>query len=213
MDLSQIFSGFGLVKPEVWMTLIALVALAFLLALGRKRWNARMLTYAAICIAMGFILSYIRFYRMPQGGSVTPGSMLPVMVFSFIFGGLPGILAGTAYGLLQLFQDFYVTHPMGLFLDYILAFACLGLAGFFRKNLALGVLAAGLGRFACHFLAGVFFFGAYAPEGANVALYSLGYNASVVGPDLAICLILVLLPPTRRLIERLRLQTNAGRRI
>ena len=51
------------------------------------------------------------------------------------------------------------------------------------------------------------------PEGANVALYSLGYNASVVGPDLAICLILALLPPTRRLIERLRLQANAGRRI
>lgn len=205
MWFSEIFSDFSNVKTIVWIVLAVLLLLGTVLLLRREKWTARMLTYAAVCIALGFILSYIRFFRLPQGGSITPASMLPVMLFSYFFGPVAGVTVGLAYGFLQLLQDFYVTHPLGLLLDYPVAFACLGLAGLFQKkgHLVWGVLFAGFARFLCHFVSGIVFFGSYAPEGVPVPLYSLAYNGSVVGPDLLICLILVLLPQTKRLIERL----------
>ena len=219
MWFTQIFEDFLELKPIVWAILVALLVLGALLVAGRRKWSARMLTYAAICIALGFILSYIRFYHLPQGGSITMASMLPVMVFSYFFGPLPGIIAGLSYGLLQLLQDFYVVHPLSLMLDYPLAFACLGLAGVLRNrhirlgriefNLPLGILIAGLGRFLCHYISGVAFFGEYAPEGMAPAWYSLVANLSYLGPEIVICLVLVLIPQVRRLIEHLRVNAHA----
>ena len=88
----------------VWIALGVLVALgAILLAIGKtsKKWTAKTVAFGALAIALSFVLSCIRLYRMPQGGSVTPGSMLPLMLFSAAFGVGPGLLAGLAYGVLQ----------------------------------------------------------------------------------------------------------------
>ncbi len=184
---------------------VALVCLALLVglffALRRLQLDTRALVAASLCIALGFILSNLKFYQMPQGGSITPASMLPVMLFAWAFGPIPGFAAGLVYGALQLLQDFYVVHPAQLLLDYIFAFTALGLAGFFRKNLLLGVLVAGLTRFVFHFLSGVVFFGSFA-EDQNVFVYSLVYNASVVLPDTAICLVIAAIPGFRRAMER-----------
>lgn len=179
---------------------VLLAALGFLLR-GLKL-DTRTLVSASLCIALGFILSNLKFYQMPQGGSITPASMLPVMLFAWAFGPIPGIAAGVVYGALQLLQDFYVVHPAQLLLDYIFAFTALGLAGYFRKNLLLGVLVAGLTRFLFHFLSGLVFFGSFAPAGQSVFAYSLIYNASVVLPDTAICLIIAAIPGFRRSMER-----------
>ena len=78
-----------------------------------------------------------------------------------------------------------------------MAFSCIGLAGLFagvkkleklpQVSFALGAIVAGLGRFVMHFLSGVFAFGAFA-EGQNPYIYSLGYQAGYVLPDIAIAI-------------------------
>lgn len=206
---TDMFSKFPEIKTGVWISLAAILVFGLLLILFRKRWTTRMLTYGAVCIALSFILSYIRIYRMPQGGSITPGSMLPLMLYSYVFGPAAGISAGAIYGLLQLFQDFYVVHPVSLLMDYVLAFAMLGLAGFSKKHLAPGVLLAGVGRWFWHFLSGFIFFGSYAWEGWNPVAYSAVYNGIVIGPDLLICFVIALIPAISHLADRLRDEIGA----
>ena len=43
-----------------------------------------------------------------------------------------------------------------------------------------GVVTGVLGRYICHFITGVIFFGMYAPEGTNSVIYSLTYNATYI---------------------------------
>lgn len=139
----------------------------------------------AVMIALSFVLSLIKIWQMPQGGSVTPGSMIPLLLFALRRGPKAGVLAGTAYGLLDLIADPYVVHPAQLILDYPLAYGLLGLAGFFRKKPALGALVGIFGRFVSHFVSGVIFFASYAGED-NVYLYSAIYQASYLVPELVI---------------------------
>ena len=177
----------------------AVVALAFFFGRkDKKGFDTKSITYAAICIAMSFALSYLRIVKMPQGGSITLASLLPLMIYSYMFGTKKGVFAGMIYGLLQALQDTYILHPAQFVLDYPLAFAGIGLAGMFAKTkaleklpqlqFALGAVVAGVARFLMHFLSGIFAFGAFAPEGTPVALYSLGYQAAYVFPDIVIAI-------------------------
>ena len=181
-------------------SIVALIALVFLF--GRKeKWDfdAKSVTYAAVCIASSFALSYMRLVRLPQGGSITPASLLPLMIYAYMFGVRKGIFAGFTYGLLQALQDPSILHPAQFLLDYPVAFAWIGLAGVFSKSqtmhktpqlqFALGGILAGLGRFCMHFLSGTFAFGVFAPDGTPAALYSFVYQAGYVLPDLAIAII------------------------
>lgn len=179
------------------LSVAALIILAFLFGKKEKRdFDAKSVTYAAVCIALSFALSFMRLVRLPQGGSITPASLLPLMIYAYMFGVRKGIFAGFIYGLLQAFQDPSVLHPAQFLLDYPVAFAWIGLAGLFANHsslrkipqlqFALGAVLAGLGRFCMHFLSGTFAFGVFAPEGTPAALYSFIYQAGYVLPDLAI---------------------------
>ena len=181
------------------LSVVALIFLAlFSKQNGKKGFDAKSITYAAICIAMSFALSFMRIVRLPQGGSITPASLLPLMIYAYMFGVRKGIFAGFIYGLLQAFQDPTVLHPAQFLLDYPVAFAWVGLAGLFSQNntlhkypqaqFAIGGILAGLGRFFMHFLSGTFAFGVFAPEGTPAALYSFIYQAGYVLPDLAIAI-------------------------
>ena len=125
------------------------------------------------------------------------------MLYAWAFGPVAGIAAGIVYGLLQLLQDFYVVHWAQLLLDYVFAFGVLGIVGLFRKQLLIGIGVAGLLRFVMHVISGMVFFGSYAPEGQSALVYSLVYNATVVLPDLAICLVIAAIPSVRTAITRL----------
>ena len=116
----------------LWVMLGALVALGVILLLiakTQKKWNAKMIAYASLSIALSFVLSYIRLFRMPQGGSITPGSMLPIMLFSAAYGVGPGLLTGLVYGLLHYLQGGDFLNVWQFLFDYLIAFAALGLAG------------------------------------------------------------------------------------
>lgn len=160
--------------------------------------DTKAITFAAACIAMSYALSYLRIVKMPQGGSITIASLVPLMIYAYMFGVRRGVLAGLIYGVLQAFQDMYILHPAQFLLDYPVAFACIGLAGLFANvkaleklpqvKIALGGIVAGLARFVMHFLSGMFAFGMWAPEGQPVWLYSLSYQAAYVLPDIAIAI-------------------------
>ena len=205
------FSKFAEISPVVWAIVAALVIVGmmlFVITNSKKKWTVRMIANAALCIALAFILSYIRLYKMPQGGSITLASMLPIFMFAYAYGVGPGMLVGAAYGILQFIQDAYFVHPIELLLDYPLAFAMLGLAGMAgmfsdQWGIIPGIVIGTLGRFICAFLSGVIFFGMYAPEGQNVLVYAAVYNGFYLIPEAVICIVLASIPQVRQLAKQL----------
>jgi thiamine transporter len=211
--LSDVFSKFTELSPSTIAITAALAitgigGLLFLRKSKDVRITTKMLVYASMSIALAFVLSYIRLFRMPQGGSVTPGSMLPIMLFSYIFGPIPGIMAGMAYGFLQYIQDAYMVHWAQFLFDYPIAFGMLGLAGLNRKNIIVGSSIAVFGRFVMHFLTGILFFAEYAGD-QHVVLYSLGYNGTYLVAEYIICIVIALLPPMKSMVNQLQRTASA----
>jgi len=146
-----------------------------------------MMVEIAVMVAFAYLLSLFRVGKMPQGGSVSL-QMLPLFVVALRWGGVPGIVAGLLFSGLELMFDPYIVHPVQALLDYPLAFAAIGLTGFFAEKPLAGIVAGGLSRFFMHFLAGVVFFGEYAQPGQSVYAYSAIYNITYMGPEIVIAL-------------------------
>lgn len=211
--LHSLIEEFSELRPATVIALasVVLLGILFFAASKKLKWNAVMISYAAMAISMSFVLSYIRIYRMPQGGSLTLGSLLPLMLFSYAYGPLAGCVAGAAYGMLQLIQDLYVVHPVQLLLDYPLAFAAVGLTGLARGlnrpsgsggRLFIGIWIGGLSRIVFHVISGAVFFGMYAPEAQNPWVYSTIYNLTVLLPDIALCALISRVRAFNALLER-----------
>ncbi len=173
------------------LIIVLTIGASLLFDKSKDGFTTRTLSVAGVCVALSFALSFIRLWKMPQGGSVTLASMLPIMIFSYRFGAKKGVLVGLIYGLLQAVQDPFIIHPAQFILDYPIAFATIGLVGL-PKNIKFSqkleplkfALCATLGailRFICHVLSGVFAFGAYALDAgaSNILIYSLAYNSFV----------------------------------
>lgn len=182
----------------------------------KRGFDSKSIAYAAVCIAMSFALSYLRVVKMPQGGSITIASLLPLMIYAYMFGIKKGVFAGFIYGLLQALQSPTILHPAQFLLDYPVAFACIGLAGLFANfkpleklpqvQFLIGGVIAGLGRFVMHFLSGTFAFGSFAGEGQPAWLYSLIYQSGYVLPDIAITIavgvIVLCFPSVAKLVRK-----------
>jgi thiamine transporter len=160
-----------------------------------KNFTTKMLVEAGIMIALAQILSYVKIFEAPYGGSVTAGSMVPILFYAIRWGVGPGILAGSVYGILQfVLGPKYSFHILSILLDYVVAFGLLGLAGLFRqdfKNIFVGVFFGILGRFVSTVLSGVIIWASYAPENMNPWIYSIVYNGAYLVPELIISFILV----------------------
>ena len=177
-----------------WITLFTLIILAAIMAgmsISRKTWTAKSLAYAALSIALAFVLSYVKLFRMPNSGSVTLASMLPLMLFSAAYGVGPGLLAGAAYGLLQYVQGGWFVHPIQFLLDFPLAFALIGLAGVYKLlpkdwskwSLYACMVLGALGRCISAPLAGILYWD-------TAPWASLVYNGAYLVPDTLICIVL-----------------------
>ena len=146
-----------------------------------KKQRLVAMTESAVMAALSLILNFIIVFKMPQGGSITLGAMVPIMIVALRHGAGWGILTGVLSGLLQFITTGQAAHPLSILLDYLLAYGVLGIAGFFKGSLskiALGMTLTIFLRFVCHLLSGATIFASYAPEGQNPWLYSMGYNAS-----------------------------------
>lgn len=177
----------------------ALVALA--LVFGKKKSvqnETKSITYAAVCMALSFALSYIRFWELPQGGSITLASLVPLMLYSYMFGIKKGLITGVIYGFLQFIQSPWFYHPMQFLLDYPIAFGAIGLAGLFHElkifenkkvlQFILGAVVAVILRYLSHVVSGIFVFGSGEPENYSAVAWSFLYN-SFAFADMAICIV------------------------
>ena len=168
--------------------------------------KTRILVECALMIAAGTVLSNIKIYELPNGGSVTFLSMLPFVLVSFRHGVKWGLFTGFVNSLLQMLRGFYAPPvPSFLYflgevlLDYVLAFMALGLAELFARpfhnrmvGVAFGTFMVGLLRFLCSFLSGVLVWGNL-NEGLAAWTYSLGYNASYMVPETLLTMVAAVL--------------------
>ena len=195
--------------------LLAAMLVGLYFSAKRVRWDARMIAKAAICIALAYVFSMIKIFRMPMGGTVTLVSMFPLILFAVAFGPLEGLLIGCVYGLLQLLIDPYVIHPVQLLVDYPMAYAALALGSLGmllplpqRAKLPAAVLLGYLGRYIMAVISGVVFFAEYAGD-QGALVYSLVYNLSYLGPEALVCMAVAAIPGMGRLPQILK--QNAAR--
>lgn len=156
-----------------------------------SKMDSRMLSEVAISIALGTVLSQIRIYQMPYGGTVTLGSMIPLFLLTYRRGFKVGAGAGFVYGLIQILLDGMIYHPVSMFLDFPLPFAVVGLAALLKKQPMIGTVVVFFVRFLSHFTSGVVFWWMYAPEGMSPIVYSAIYNGSYLAAECVITLIFV----------------------
>jgi thiamine transporter len=156
-------------------------------------FSTRIIAEVVIFVALATALSFIIIYTLPQGGSITAGSMVPILWLALRRGPKIGLFAGAVYGVVQLIVMPYAYNPAQVLFDYPFAFGCLGLAGFFQKWPIVGVVVGITGRFLMHFISGVVWFApVYAPE-LNPFVYSAVYNGSYLIPEMAISVFIIYL--------------------
>ena len=186
--------------------------------------NTRIMVEGAMMIALATVLSMIKIFEMPYGGSVTLFSMLPLVLMSFRHGTKWGLLTAFVHSLLQLILGVKnlgycanLASQIGcVLLDYVLAFTALGLADAISKpfrNRALGICV-GTGvvcvlRFICSWLSGILIWGSYQSYYDWAAdmptwLYSLVYNGNYMLPETVITIVgaVVLVKGAARLFDR-----------
>ncbi len=177
--------------------------------------NTRTLVECSVLVGLAFVLSYIKI-DFPFGGSITPVSMLPIILVSFRHGVKVGLGTGFVYSITQLIQGLgyigYIPTTTGvlatIFLDYLFPFTMLGLAGLFyvrvkNKKTTLFSIVAGtlmvlIIRYISHVFVGAFLWyeitkiDSAPSDWINTVgpwVYSLGYNLSYMGPEGAVTLL------------------------
>ncbi|MBR0374806.1 MAG: energy-coupled thiamine transporter ThiT [Mogibacterium sp.] len=209
--MGEQLQGFFESTAGVVTTIVVIVVLLLLIMRGgskdTKKTDIKALTVSALMIALSTILGNVKIFEMPQGGSVTLLSILPIVFVAYLYGTRRGVIAGFCVGLLNLIFGPYIIHPIQLLMDYPIPYGALGLAGLCRnsklgltKGFIVGVIARGI----CHTLSGVIFFASYAPEGMNPWVYSAGYNFSFLAVEAVITLIIINIPPVRKALENIK---------
>ena len=110
------------------------------LILIRNR-KVRILVECAVMVALATVLSLIKVYEAPFGGSVTLLSMAPIIILSIRRGVKVGLSGAFVYSIIQLVLGLnsvaWVPTAGGIVLcilfDYIIPFTLIGLGGMFRR--------------------------------------------------------------------------------
>ena len=173
-----------------------------------NRENIVKISTGGVCLALAFVLSQLKLFEMPMGGTVTPASTLPIIVFGVAFGPAWGFILAFIFSLLQLIGGWLVT-PFQVFLDYTIGYTALGFAGLaalkkdnrlkihgalnrFRGASIIKILAFTVVAYVIRWLgsvaSGVIFYAEYAAEAGydNALVYAMVYNGSFLLADLAI---------------------------
>lgn len=174
--------------------------------MNKTKLSLNWLTESAVMIALSTILSLIKIFDLPYGGSITAGSMLPVVIVSYRHGVGKGLITGLAYSVIQLifglgsvsYATSFTAAVAIIMLDYIVAFTVTGLGGIFRKkenenqtsSIILGALSVCILRFICHTVSGCTVWAGVSIPSGDGLLYSLSYNATYMIPETIITLII-----------------------
>lgn len=215
--------GFYSLKAAGMIALIVIIALLVILTAliknkeedkdtSPKMFSTKQLVFSAVALALGFVASYIKIIDMPWGGSVTLCSMLFITLIGYWYGPKIGLSAGFAYGILQFIQGggSYILSPLQACLDYILAFATLGLSGFFYKKangLIKGYLFAIFIRGVFHSIGGYLYWMDYMPENfpsSLASIYPIAYNYAYILVEGFITIVILMLPPVKKAMARVK---------
>ncbi len=173
-----------------------------------NRENILRISTGGVCLALAFVLSQLKLFEMPMGGSVTPASTLPLIVYGVAFGPVWGFVVAFIFSLLQLIGGWLVT-PFQVMLDYTIGYTALGFAGFaalksdsrlkisgalsrYRSASIIKILVFSVVAYVVRWLgsvaSGVIFYADYAAEAGydSALVYSMVYNGSFLMADLAI---------------------------
>ncbi len=161
---------------------------------SRFHW-IRWLAFSAVMVALSTALSYVKVWQMPMGGSVTLLSMVPICAVGLMYGPLKALPACFVYSVIQMMQGGAFGWGLTpgvlivcLLFDYIVPFTGMALSGLcYNKKAPLplvGVVAALVFRFACHFITGVTIWGDFELLKASTWSYSLLYNGTYMLPEL-----------------------------
>ncbi|MDR1392242.1 MAG: energy-coupled thiamine transporter ThiT [Clostridiales bacterium] len=152
------------------------------------------ITEISMAVALSFVLTFVSFFHMPHGGSITL-AMVPIIQISFKRGCKSGIFTGAIVAILKILSGTKIYHPLSIILDYILAYGSIGIAGLFQKlnslKMFFGVLLSFFLRFIFHVISGATLFKNYIPINKNPWIYSCILNTSYLFPELIITLIVV----------------------
>ena len=209
MDLQTFFDSLW---GQIAVVAVIVILFGLILYTGKgKPVDTKAMAISALLVALSIILNQLIIFRMPQGGSITAFSMVPIVLCAYFFGVRRGLMAGMCVGLIDLIFNPYVIHPIQLLLDYPLAFGALAFGGVFaaRKNgLIKGYIFGVICRYICAVLSGVIFFGSYAPEGFSALTWSLWYNLTYLAIEGAISTVLLCIPQVKNLFARLKVQVS-----
>lgn len=120
------------------VTFAVIAAVIVIICIVRKKQGERYsletkdITYGAICIAASFALSYVKFFSLPAGGSITAASVLPMLIYCYYFGFRKSLVTASVYMVLQFIQGPYIVSPFSALFDYVFPYLALSLVGLFR---------------------------------------------------------------------------------
>lgn len=159
-----------------------------------KRMDLRVWIEGTVIAALAMALSFIPIQTANSAFDLSLG-LVPLAVYSYRRGLIPGLTAGFVWGLLNILlgsaMKNFISVPQIIF-EYPFAFAFGGMGGIFANKIqgaihnkqqskavsyvVLGGIVAALARWFWHYWAGVFVWGMYAPKGMSPYLYSLIFN-------------------------------------
>ena len=162
-----------------------------------SKTNIRPMIEVALFATIAYILDLVT-QPMSLGPWISLSfKMVPIFLLSFRWGGKAGAMGGLIWGLLQVVTGQaaggWLTLTQG-FLEYFVAFSLIGISGVVKPTLdkaikqgnrvkslmviTEGILLGSFARYLIHFIAGVIFWGSYAPKGQSHYLYSFIVNSS-----------------------------------
>ncbi|MBR2375046.1 MAG: energy-coupled thiamine transporter ThiT [Clostridia bacterium] len=215
-----------------WLSVLGVVLVLGCIALigfvnNGKRFDSKKLAFAGICVSMSFTLAVIKFSPVQYGGSITLASFVPILVFAYVYGVADGLFIGLIHGLLNFVEDPYILTPATFVFDYLLAFASVGVMGFFGKMrrkengclpVVLGAVCVFSLRFTAHLISGMIFFAQDSvwvslPNWAmqNAFTYSFIYQCIYVPIDALIAIAVLIALAKTGLLERLALMMKPKR--
>ena len=204
-EVLQLF--FESVPGQITTVAVIFILLLLVMRTNKKTNDVSVLVKTAVLLAVTLVLNNVTLFRMPHGGSITAFSMFALFLVGYLFGPRQGILAGLAYGLMDLVLNPYVIHPVQLFMDYPLGFGAIGIGGLLRnskngmiKGYCIGVL----GRYLVVVLSGIIFWGMYAAEGFNAVSWSFFYNMTYILPEAIATVVILSIPKIRNIFDRFK---------
>ncbi len=176
--------------------------------MSKSIFQTRVITEVIVFAALSCVLYVVTlpFLTLPYGGSITAGSMVPILWLSLRRGFRVGIFGGIIFGLVALPIDVIrlpysplAPNPVSILFDYPIAFGLIGFAGLFRTRPLIGVTVASVAKFLSHFFSGIVFWYMFAP--VNPVVWSAIYNGSFMTGEFVISIILMYILVKKKILE------------